>query len=65
MTTRTHTRPTPAAQPALGFTFAPTRDNTAYAVAAGLLPADTGAPPARPSSGNETGFVIKPTPPPP
>ena len=62
MTTRTTTRQPPA-QPALGFTFAPTRDNTAYAVAARLLPADMGAPPARPSApGNEPGFVTKPSP---
>ena len=39
MTTRTRTHTT--AQPALGFVYTPSRDNQAYAIAAGLVPSDT------------------------
>jgi hypothetical protein len=38
MTTRTHST---TAQPALGFVYTPTRDNQAYAIAAGLVPASS------------------------
>ena len=51
MTYRTQTTRTPAAQPALGFTFTPSRSNEDYALAAGLVPA------------SETNFVAKPPPP--